>query len=377
MPSVLEIAEKIRKKGGRFYLVGGPVRDKVMGKKPKDLDYCVIGLTKQQFESAFPNAKLQGQTFPVYRLMIDNKMCEIAFARGEKKVAPGHKGFEIFTSCDITIEQDLIRRDLTINAMAQDVLNPEKITDPFGGQQDIESKIIRATSNAFSEDPLRVYRAARIAAQFEFTIEPKTLEMMKRLKDELSTLSSERVFAETKKAIDTNKPSIYFKILKELDLLDVHFDAIANLEKETFSHSLSIMDRLENCVDFQKFVGLIHHIEPEKIKEMGHKIKLPTNWIKVGIITAENIDIALNFYESDPAGIVSTLESLIKSNMLSTIQQIASLHGKDYPISALGEQMLKINNDSLKFEALKGKEIGSAIRDERIAWISKYKDTKS
>ena len=139
--NILEIAKKIENEGGRLYLVGGAVRDKFLNKEIKDEDYCVVGITAEQFEKLFPESFLRGKSFKVFDL--NGK--EFALARTEKKIGIGHKEFEILTNKNITIEQDLARRDITINSIAQDVLTGELI-DPFNGKQDLENGIIRATT---------------------------------------------------------------------------------------------------------------------------------------------------------------------------------------------------------------------------------------
>ena len=161
---ILIIANKIRQYGGNLYLVGGAIRDKLLGREVHDEDYCVTGITSKQFRESFPNAYIRGKAFEVFD--INGK--EFAMARTEEKQGKGHKEFEINTDPKITIEQDLARRDITINSIAQDVLTGE-IIDPFHGKKDIENKIIRATTSAFKEDPLRVYRVSRFAAQLGFS----------------------------------------------------------------------------------------------------------------------------------------------------------------------------------------------------------------
>ena len=148
---VLEIAKLIENHGGRLYLVGGALRDKLLNRSIFDEDYCVVGLEKQDFLELFPNAHIRGKAFEVFEL----NGHEFALARTEKKIGKGHKQFEITTNKNITIEEDLLRRDITINSIAQDVLTKE-IIDPFNGQEDLKNKIIRATSTSFKEDPLRV-----------------------------------------------------------------------------------------------------------------------------------------------------------------------------------------------------------------------------
>ncbi|HHP51647.1 MAG TPA: polynucleotide adenylyltransferase, partial [Moorella mulderi] len=153
--------------GGRVYLVGGVLRDLLLGREPQDRDYCVTGLTGEEFQNLFPQAALVGKDFPVFILKGDT----YALARREKKTAKGYRGFEIFSSPQVSIEEDLKRRDLTVNAMALD-LSTGQLIDPYGGLEDLRRGILRAVSPAFAEDPLRVYRTARLAAHLGFRVDP-------------------------------------------------------------------------------------------------------------------------------------------------------------------------------------------------------------
>ena len=184
----------------------------------------------------------------------------------------GHKEFEIETGKEITIEEDLARRDITINAIAKDVLTGEVI-DPFGGRNDIENKIIRKTTSHFKEDPLRVYRVARIAAQLEFMVDEETIKEMETLKPELLSLSKERVFVEFRKALESNKPSIFFEVLRKANVLEVHFKEIQDLigalqpkeyhpEGDAFEHTMKVVDKsVEFTSDLRiRFSCLVHDL---------------------------------------------------------------------------------------------------------------------
>ena len=158
--ATIDVAKKVSAMGGKLYLVGGAIRDIFLGRASHDHDFVVTGIKASVFEETFDNPPKTGALFPVYRIMIDNEECEIAFARKEKKVSEGHNGFVMEFSPSITIEEDLIRRDTTMNSIAMDVLSGN-IIDPFHGVDDIQEKLVRATSKHFSEDPLRVLRVAR------------------------------------------------------------------------------------------------------------------------------------------------------------------------------------------------------------------------
>ena len=156
---IKSIAKLIEQNGGRLYLVGGAVRDELLNRPIYDKDYCITGMDKDKFVELFPEAISRGKSFEVF----DLEGCEFALARTEKKIGKGHKNFEITTNKNITIEEDLKRRDLCINSIAKDVLTNE-IIDPFNGIDDIKNKTIRAVGESSLEDPLRVYRVARFAS---------------------------------------------------------------------------------------------------------------------------------------------------------------------------------------------------------------------
>ena len=177
----------------KIYTVGGAVRDKVMGRPVHDVDYVVVGSTVEEMLSL--GFKPVGKDFPVF-LHPETKQ-EYALARTERKVAPGYKGFVFHASPDVTLEEDLLRRDLTINAMAMS--EEGELIDPFGGKRDIEEKVLRHVSTAFSEDPVRILRLARFAARYtDFSVAPETMELMKNMvsSGEVDALVPERIWKE-------------------------------------------------------------------------------------------------------------------------------------------------------------------------------------
>lgn len=215
------------------YLVGGAVRDDLLNLPIKDKDWVVIGATPQEMINI--GFRQVGKDFPVF--LDPNNHEEYALARTERKSGKGYTGFICHTSPNITLEEDLYRRDLTINAIARD--DQGNIIDPYNGQKDLKLRILRHVSNLFQEDPLRVLRVARLAAQltdFNFKIAPETLTLMKNMSNELIFLPPERIWIETKKALSTHNPSIYFKILKNCNALKIIFPEINNLFK--LSHSI-------------------------------------------------------------------------------------------------------------------------------------------
>lgn len=193
----------------KIYLVGGAVRDMIMNLEPKDKDYVVVGAEPQELLDL--GFKQVGADFPVFLHPETGE--EHALARTEKKNGVGYQGFNCYFGKDVTLEEDLARRDLTINAIAVDIETNE-IIDPFNGRQDIKDKVLRPTTKAFCEDPLRVLRAARFLARYpEFRTSDKLNKLCCDVTKELNFLTSERVWLETEKALSEQKPSNYFNYL--------------------------------------------------------------------------------------------------------------------------------------------------------------------
>lgn len=195
-----------------IHVVGGAVRDKLLGITPKDMDYVVIGARQETLIER--GCQPVGQDFPVFLHPVSH--VELALARTERKTAQGHTGFQVHADPTVTLEMDLKRRDFTINAMA--VSREGTLTDPFGGQTDLDARLLRQVSDAFSEDPLRVLRGARFRAQlgaFGFRIEASTLVTMQQMADRLGELSIERVTREIERILHTETPEIGLNALKD------------------------------------------------------------------------------------------------------------------------------------------------------------------
>ena len=195
----------------QIYCVGGAVRDELLGLPIKDRDYVVVGTTPQAMLDA--GYKPVGKDFPVF--LHPSTHAEYALARTERKTAKGYKGFAVYAAPDVTLEQDLSRRDFTINAIAQD--GAGTLIDPFNGQADIQAKVLRHVSDAFVEDPVRILRAARFSARFtDFTIAPETLKLMQQMvaDGEVDALVPERVWQELAKGLMEAQPSRMFEVLR-------------------------------------------------------------------------------------------------------------------------------------------------------------------
>ena len=243
----------------KVYLVGGAVRDQLLGLPVKDRDWIVVGAVPATLLSL--GYQQVGKDFPVF--LNPKTKEEYALARTERKSSAGYTGFICDFSPTITLEQDLIRRDLTINAMAQS--EDGEIIDPYGGKQDLENRILRHISPAFSEDPLRVLRVARFAARYHslgFKIASETLSLMAELaqSEELQHLTAERVWLETEKALNEKNPEIYFETLHKTGALRVLFPEIDALygvpnpvkhhpEVDSFIHTMLVLKQAVNLTE--------------------------------------------------------------------------------------------------------------------------------
>lgn len=243
----------------KVYLVGGAVRDQLLGLPVKDRDWIVVGATPATLLSL--GYQQVGKDFPVF--LNPKTKEEYALARTERKSSAGYTGFICDFSPTITLEQDLIRRDLTINAMAQS--EEGEIIDPYGGKQDLENRILRHISPAFSEDPLRVLRVARFAARYhslDFKIASETLALMAELAQsgELQHLTAERVWSETEKALNEKNPEIYFETLHKTGALRILFPEIDALygvpnpvkhhpEVDSFIHTMLVLKQAVNLTE--------------------------------------------------------------------------------------------------------------------------------
>lgn len=202
-------------KGLQIYCVGGAVRDRLLGLPVQDHDWVVVGATPEQMVAR--GFMPVGADFPVFLHPQTHE--EYALARTERKTAAGYKGFNIYAAPDVTLEQDLLRRDFTINAIAQDA--DGRLIDPHGGQRDLQAGVLRHVSDAFAEDPVRILRGARFAARFGFSIAPETLQLMRTMvaNGEVDALVAERVWQELARGMMERHPSRFFMTLRECGAL--------------------------------------------------------------------------------------------------------------------------------------------------------------
>jgi tRNA nucleotidyltransferase (CCA-adding enzyme) len=321
------------------YLVGGAVRDEQLGIPVTERDWCVVGAsTQQMLDSGYAQV---GKDFPVFLHPETGE--EYALARTERKTAPGYHGFDFDTSADVSIEDDLGRRDLTINALAKD--SDGRLLDPFGGIRDLESRLLRHVSPAFAEDPVRILRVAKFAARFShlgFRIAPQTRDLMRDMvaSGEADALVPDRVWKETAAALAGPRPRLFFESLRSCGALNAVFpevDALFGIpqpakwhpEVDTGIHTMMSIDAaaaLSAAVEV-RFAALVHdigkgvtqeqylpsHPGHEKrgcrlIRDMAERLPMPRACRDLGLLVAEYHTHCHRAYELRPETVVKVLE---------------------------------------------------------------------
>ena len=359
------------------FLVGGAVRDKLLGHTPKDRDYVVVGATPDDMlENGFTKV---GADFPVFLKDGD----EYALARQERKVAPGYNGFETHFEPNVTLEDDLVRRDLTINAMAERLDNGH-LHDPFNGQEDLKNGVLRHVSEAFAEDPVRVLRVARFRARYNFTVAPETMDLMKELVQagELDHLTPERVWAELEKALMEDHPSAFFWTLQDCGAMEVLFPELgrsllssgynlkkAALRKYHFENRLMLLTCMARVNDVDAMLKRLK--APTDVIRLCHKFNMLVTLVK---------DNMMQQSAEDRFELLNVLDAYRRPDDFYKVTRVSLLVGDDRFQNRVNKLLecfgatKGVNFAALSKEkqnSLKGAEIGGAISEKRLEIITK------
>ena len=256
----------------KTYVVGGAVRDELLGLPVKDRDHVVVGATPEEMVRL--GFKPVGKDFPVFLHPQTHE--EYALARTERKSGRGYKGFTVYAAPDVTLEDDLRRRDLTINAMAK--AEDGSLIDPFHGKRDLESRTLRHVSEAFSEDPVRILRVARFAARFDFSIHESTLDLMRKMVEsgETDYLVAERVWQEFSKGLMEERPERMFEVLDACGFLRKNLPEIETLPKR-FSGSLPA-----------RFALLVWPMLDTQAEALTERLRVPNDVREMALLASRN-----------------------------------------------------------------------------------------
>lgn len=397
----------------KIYLIGGAVRDKLLGLTIKDRDWVVVGSSSG--EMIAEGFEPVGKDFPVFLHPKTHE--EYALARTERKSAPGYKGFVVHAAPNVTLEEDLARRDLTINAIAQ--AEDGSLIDPFNGQQDLKNKILRHVSPAFVEDPVRVLRIARFAARFGFTIADETKILINTMvaAKELDYLVPERVWQELEKALATKQPSLFFIALREAGALQCLFPEVDRLfgvpqvpkwhpEIDTGVHVMMVIDQAAKLTDdiAVRFAALCHDLgkgtTPDDIlpQHNGHearsiqltqdlckRIRVPKDIESLAVKVAEYHTHLHLLFELRPVTILQVIEALdgirrplrFEQYLLASEADFRGRPGyEDLPLPAINVFKKCLSAcQSVTAQAFielgkQGPALGEAIRKQRINLIT-------
>ncbi|HEX4045174.1 MAG TPA: multifunctional CCA tRNA nucleotidyl transferase/2'3'-cyclic phosphodiesterase/2'nucleotidase/phosphatase, partial [Gammaproteobacteria bacterium] len=275
----------------KIYLVGGAVRDKLLGLRVKERDWVVVGASEQDMLAL--GYRQVGKEFPVF--LHPSTREEYALARTERKVGLGYKGFSFDTSPDVLLEDDLIRRDLTINAMAETAEGV--LIDPFHGQIDLKQKVLRHVSSAFAEDPVRILRVGRFLARYArlgFQVAPETMILMQQMvaAGEVDALVAERVWKECMRALGEKNPEYFFVVLSACDALPILFPNL--VLGDAGMHALQQACQLTTN-KIVRFAALLHALPDTKkaIQTLCLRYRVPNVYRDLALLTAAHYQTAL------------------------------------------------------------------------------------
>jgi len=402
----------------KTYLVGGAVRDKLLGIPVKDRDWVVVGATGPDMLS---NGYQQvGKDFPVF--LHPETREEYALARTERKSGKGYTGFIVHADRDVTLEEDLMRRDLTINAMAED--DQGQIIDPFKGRRDINNRILRHVSPAFVEDPLRVLRVARFAARYHhlgFTIAGETMDLMQAISTsgELSALVSERVWTETGIALKEKSPQVYFRVLRDCGGLKDLLPEVDNLfgvaqpkkyhpEIDTGIHTFMVLELAAKLTNdpVVRFAALMHDVGKgavpieQRPSFRGHealgvnlintackRIKAPNEYRDLAKMVSLYHTRCHQARSHEPAELLETLEKTDAFRKPERFEKFLlaceadargrlGLEENPYPQASILRKALeacrKVNTDEIIAQGYRDADIGKQVHQRRLALINAW-----
>ncbi len=402
----------------QIFKVGGAVRDQLLGRAVVDIDWVVVGATPEQMRAQ--GFRPVGDDFPVFLHPQSGE--EYALARTERKSGHGYSGFVFHTSPDVTLEEDLLRRDLTVNAMA--IAADGTLHDPYGGQADLAARVLRHVSPSFIEDPLRVLRVARFAARYAylgFRIATETLELMRTLAEsgELEHLTAERIWQEFAHALMESNPEVFIQVLRDCGALKVllpEVDALFGVPQTAEHHpeidtGVHILSVLQQCARFAqplniRWACLLHDLgkgttAPEQwprhighetrglplIKKVNKRLKVPNEPAQLALLVGEYHTHAHRALELRPA---TLLKLLMAFDIMRRPQRFADfiaasemdsrgrlgLEDRLYPqadyLRQAAEVVRAVNVKPLLKKGLQGAELGIALNAERLLAVQSY-----
>ena len=354
----------------QVFLVGGAVRDELLGLDVKDRDWVVVGATPEAMLEA--GYRPVGSDFPVFLHPETHE--EYALARTERKSGRGYKGFTFHTDPSVTLEEDLLRRDLTINAMAKS--QDGVITDPYNGQTDLKNRVLRHVSDAFLEDPLRVLRVARFQARFAhlgFNVSPETVDLMQSISrsGELDHLTAERVWQEFERALNTQTPS---QFLATLDMSRALY-LLTPLDRSKPEESVCV-DTLVLQTAEERFALLCHiaNLSTDEVEALALRLKIPNRFKSLAIAYHRHSEALANFQVTDPEQklqLISDLKLIKQPEAVEPLIRIQTALQPDKKFNSAGleiaiKSVAAIEPKQVMMDGFSGAELGSELRRRQV-----------
>lgn len=355
----------------KIYLVGGAVRDQLMGLPVKEKDWVVVGATPE--EMLAKGFRQVGKDFPVFLHPKTHE--EYALARTERKVGRGYTGFTFNASTTVTLEEDLKRRDLTINAIAE--TDSGEIIDPYHGQADLKKKILRHVSIAFAEDPVRILRVARFNARFgDFVVAPDTLELMRTMVEqgEVDALVAERVWKELERALAEACPQKFFSILSECHALKILFPELLKTKEGLTALEFAALHTKSPKI---RFATLLHFLPTVEIKSLCDRYRVPSDYRELAILVAtylKDYQAAKNLTADHLLNLLSMTDALRRpdrfNDFLNSCAMCSLQSNTDWLLTCLAT----VKNIDMKelLATYAGQELAQKIKEKRLIVIESW-----
>ncbi len=387
----------------KIYLVGGAIRDGLLGHNIQERDWVVVGSTPEEMLAL--NFKPVGKDFPVFLHPKTHE--EYALARTERKTGKGYKGFVFHTSPDVTLEEDLKRRDLTINAIAlpkeafiNNEIDNSQLIDPYGGQADLENKLLRHVSDAFREDPVRILRIARFSARFpDFKIHEYTLRLMSEMVEagEVEALVSERVWQEWSRALAEEQPIRFFETLEAcgalkrlLPELNMNSEGMKMLETVRLDNALRNFQieltkteinpqEFNELHSISRFALLMHDLKADAIKNIGQRYRVPREYMELAVLLEthlKNYQLLEHHDAKSVLDLLTTTDALRRPERFEHFLILCETCSPSIPSKKLDllnalEKIKSVDTQKLLAQGLQGKDFAEALHLERLEALSR------
>lgn len=355
----------------KIYLVGGAVRDQLLGLSVTERDYVVVGATVADMLQL--GYRQVGKDFPVFLHPRTNE--EYALARVERKIGLGYTGFSFDASTHVTLAEDLLRRDLTMNAIAQS-LDDGVVADPYGGQADIDQRVLRHVSPAFAEDPVRILRVGRFLARFQclgFKVEPNTMALMRQMvvAGEVDALVPERVWKELQRALAEASPEAFFAVLQQCGALDKLFPGIDPQAMLCLTRAVEV-----SADPVIRFAALLSSLTDSQKKVICDRYRVPAEYAELAYLVSPQ---SVKYEASEIMALLQSVDAFRRASRFEKYLIASSVSSNNFPVELLRacfHAAKEVDIKEIMVSGVKGKDIAEAVFKKRVSIIVELLQTK-